>query len=125
MPAERWFAPEELEQMSRPTMDRAIEAIEAGNSELALELCRGMRHEWRFLHDLMAESMLGLVTYIQDKMGDEGVREAWEESLRRGWKRDTGQILQRDRREVVEAGGDLARPLDQRRRPQPRRLHRQ
>jgi len=38
---ERWFEPEELGQMSRPTMDRAIEAIEAGDSELALELCKG------------------------------------------------------------------------------------
>ena len=36
-------------------------------------------------------------------MGDDGVGEAWEESLRRGWKRDTGKILERDRREVVEA----------------------
>ena len=31
--------------------------------------------------------MLGLVTYVQQKLGDEGVGEAWEESLRRGWKR--------------------------------------
>src|SRR4051794_12574263 len=100
---ERWFTPDELGQMSRPTMDRAIEAIEAGDSELALELCRDMRHEWRFLHDLMAESMLGLVTYIQGKLGDDGVAGAWEESLRRGWKRDTGSILERDRRDVVEA----------------------
>ncbi len=95
--------------MSRPTMDRAIEALEAGDSETALELCKAMRHEWRFLHDLMAESMLGLVTYIQQKGGDEGVAEAWEESLRRGWKRDTGQILERDRRDVVEALAALRR----------------
>ena len=27
---DRWFSPDELEQLSRPTMDRAIEAIEAG-----------------------------------------------------------------------------------------------
>ena len=31
--------------------------------------------------------MLGLVTYVQQKLGDEGVGEAWEESLRRDWKR--------------------------------------
>src|ERR1700753_1633625 len=91
--------------MSRPTMDLAIEALEAGDTETALELCKGMRHEWRFLHDWMAESMLGLVTYIQQKMGDDGVGEAWEESLRRGWKRDTGKIFERDRREIVEALG--------------------
>jgi len=103
MADERWFTDEELELMSQPTMDRAIAAIEAGDSELALELCKGMRHEWRFLHDLMAESMLGLVTYIQQQQGDDGVAAAWEETLKRGWQRDTGKILERDRRDVVEA----------------------
>ena len=29
--AERWFSEDELREMSRPTMDRAIEAIEAGD----------------------------------------------------------------------------------------------
>ena len=29
---ERWFSDEELREMSRPTMERAIEAIEAGDS---------------------------------------------------------------------------------------------
>ena len=30
---DRWFSEEELEQLSRPTMDRAIEAIDAGELE--------------------------------------------------------------------------------------------
>ena len=103
MAQERWFDPEELHEMSRPTMDRAIEAIEAGDTERALELCRGMRYEWRFLHDLMAESLLGLVTFIQERFGEEQVGEAWRSSMERGWKRDTAQILGRERREIVEA----------------------
>ena len=28
---ERWFSDEELKQMSRPTMDRAIEALDRGD----------------------------------------------------------------------------------------------
>jgi len=44
--AERWFEPEELTEMSRPTMDRAIEAIEAGDLEAAKRLCGEMKHEW-------------------------------------------------------------------------------
>ena len=120
MADERWFTPEELAEMSRPTMDRAIEAIEAGEFERALELCQGMRHEWRFLHDLMAESMLGLVTYIQQTLGEEGVAEAWKSSMERGWKRDTGQILDpRPAQGRGRAGGDLAGPLDQRQGPEP------
>ena len=83
-----------------------------------------MRHEWRFLHDVMAESMLGLITFVQQKLGDEGVGEAWEESLRRGWKRDTGKILERDRREIAKAlAATLAGALDERDGPEPGRLH--
>src|SRR6201985_527535 len=89
--------------MSRPTMDRAIEALEANDTETALGLCKEMRHEWRFLHDVMAESMLRLVTFGQEKMGDDRGGAAWEEGRRRGWKRDTGKILERDRRDVVKA----------------------
>ena len=33
--SERWFDPQELEELSRPTMDRAIEAIDAGDLEEA------------------------------------------------------------------------------------------
>ncbi|HWE11826.1 MAG TPA: hypothetical protein VG325_20935 [Solirubrobacteraceae bacterium] len=103
MSDDRWYRPEELAEMSRPTMDRAIEAIRVGDSERAIELCEEMKHEWRFLHDLMAESMLGLVTYVQEEFGEHRVGEAWERSMRRGWKRDTGEIFRRDRRRIVEA----------------------
>src|ERR1700736_971508 len=65
MADERWFETHELDEMARPTMDRAIEAIERGDLTGAVDLCQAMKHEWRFLHDLMAESMLGLVTYNQ------------------------------------------------------------
>ena len=52
---ERWFSDDELEQMSRPTMDRAIEALDRGDVAQARQLCEEMKHEWRYLHDLMAE----------------------------------------------------------------------
>jgi hypothetical protein len=99
----RWFDPGELRELSRPTMDRAIEAIERGDSEQAVALCDAMRHEWRFLHDLMAESVLGLVSFIQERFGEDEVAEAWRSAMERGWRRDAGKILERDRREVVEA----------------------
>ena len=59
-----WFTPEQLAEMARPTMDSALEALEAKNYEKVAELCESMKHEWRFLHDLMAESLLALLTYI-------------------------------------------------------------
>jgi hypothetical protein len=101
--AERWYSPDELAEMSRPTMDRAVEAIDAGDLGRARELCLAMRHEWRFLHDAMAEMLLGLVTYVQERVGEDAVAEAWEDALRRGWRRDVAAIVARDRRDVVAA----------------------
>jgi hypothetical protein len=71
---DRWFSEEELAQLSRPTMDRAIEAIDAGELQEARRLCGEMKHEWQMLHDLMASGVLDLVSFIQQRLGDEGGR---------------------------------------------------
>src|SRR5690242_17417614 len=84
--AERWFSEEELEQMSRPTMDRAIEAIDRGDIDAARALCEEMKHEWRYLHDLMVEGIGGLISFVQDRLGDEGVADAWTSGQGRGWR---------------------------------------
>jgi hypothetical protein len=99
--AERWFEPEELAQLSRPTMDRAIEAIDRGDLDQARRLCSEMKHEWQMLHDLMAESILGLVSYVQETQGDEGVARAWRSQVERGWKRHVTAINRLERRDVV------------------------
>lgn len=99
----RWFAPDHLVQLSRPTMDRAIEAIDAGDYDAARRLCNDMRYEWRFLHDVMVELTAGLITFVQRRLGEAAVPEAWAEAMERGWKRDTAQIIKSDRRKVVEA----------------------
>ena len=53
-----------------------------------------MKHEWLMLHDLMAESVLGLVTYIQAELGDDGVQgrvgDAGREGLAAPPRRDPG-----------------------------------
>lgn len=99
--SERWFSPEELEQLSRPTMDRAVEAIEAGDLEAARRLCTEMKHEWGMLHDLMAGSVLGLVSFIQQRLGDEGVAEAWAQNMEHGWRRHHDAINRLGRRDLV------------------------
>lgn len=89
--------------MSRPTMERAIEALEEDRIDDAKELCAEMRHEWRFLHDAMAEMMLGLISFVQERLGDDGVAAAWKSTMERGWKKDVSKILSRDRRDIVKA----------------------
>jgi len=71
---ERWFTEEELTELSRPTMDRAIEAIDAGDLDGARRRCEEMKHEWLMLHDLMVEGVLGLISFIQDSSGTTGCR---------------------------------------------------
>jgi hypothetical protein len=99
--AERWFTDEELAELSRPTMDRAIEAIDAGDLEGAKRLCAEMKHEWLMLHDLMAESVLALISFVQDRLGDEGVAEAWTRTTEQGWKRHHDAIDALPRKQLV------------------------
>ena len=57
--SDRWFSDEELSELARPTMDRAIEAMDAGDLATARALCDGMKYEWLMLHDLYAHGMAG------------------------------------------------------------------
>jgi hypothetical protein len=99
--SDRWFTDDELREMARPTMDRAVEALDRGDTDAARALCEEMKHEWLMLHDLMVEGVLGLVTFIQDRLGDEGVRDAWRASNERGWKRHNAAIQRLDRKQLV------------------------
>jgi hypothetical protein len=100
---ERWFSDDELGELSRPTMDRAIEAIDRGDVEQARALCEEMKHEWRLLHDIMVDGIAGLISFVQQELGDEGVENAWRWSLERGWKPHVEEIARRDRRQMVHA----------------------
>jgi hypothetical protein len=99
--AERWFTDEELQELSRPTMERAIEALDAGDVDRARRLCEEMKSEWVMLHDLMAESVLGLISFVQDKLDDGGVAEAWRYCTEKGWRRHHDAINRMDRRALV------------------------
>ena len=101
--AERWFSDEELEQLSRPTMDRAIEAIDAGDGEEAKRRCEEMKHESQFMHDLLVDGVAGLISFVKDKLGDDAVEEAWTYSLERSWKRPVETIAATDRRQIARS----------------------
>ena len=103
--------------MSRPTMDRAIEALDRGDVDAARALCEEMKHEWRYLHDLMVEGIGGLISFVQDRLGDDGVADAWTSGQGRGWRRDVEAIAAaRSPADRAGAGGDVARALLQRHR---------
>lgn len=100
---ERWFTDDELAEMSRPTMELAIEAIDRGDLEEAKALCEREKHESQFMHDMLVDGMAGLISFVKDKLGDDGVREAWEWSLERSWKDTVTKIDDADRRTIAQA----------------------
>jgi hypothetical protein len=99
--AGRWFDEEELRALARPTMDRAIEAIDAGDLDRARALCEEMKGEWRMLHDLYAETTGGLLTFIKARLGEDAIAEAHEETMQRSWRRQVERIAKLDRRDLV------------------------
>ena len=99
----RWFSPEELKEMSRPTMDRAIEALDRGDLAEARRLCEGMKYEWRFMHDLLVDSVAGLLTFVKERLGEDAVADAHRSSMERRWKHQVGAVDRQERREIVHA----------------------
>ena len=89
--------------MARPTMERAIEALERGDSDRAARLCEEMKHESQFMHDLLVDGIAGLISFVKERLGDEGVEEAWRWSLERSWRRPVETIAESDRREVAKS----------------------
>ena len=100
---ERWFSEDELRDMARPTMERAIEAIDAGDPEAAKALCEAMKHESQFMHDLLVDGIAGLISFVKEELGDEGVERAWTYSLERSWKPSVQAIARSDRREIAKS----------------------
>ncbi|MHB1610360.1 MAG: hypothetical protein ACYCOU_16705 [Sulfobacillus sp.] len=98
-----WFDKETLDQMSRPTMDRVIEKIQAGELDDAIKICGEMKREWGFLHDLMVESMAALLTYIGQAQGEDHVGDALRYMTEKVWKDAVDEIGKRDRRQVAMA----------------------
>jgi hypothetical protein len=103
MADEYWFTPEQRAEMARPTMDSALEALEAENYERVASLCESMKHEWRFLHDLMSESLLALLTYIGEQFGEERVGDALSYMTTKVWRPTVEKIMQMSRRDVAIA----------------------
>src|SRR5207302_1933886 len=66
-------------------------------------LCEEMKHAWRYLPDMMVEGIGGLISFVQERLGDEGVADAWNSGQGRGWRRDVNAIAKRDRRQIVLA----------------------
>ena len=104
-------------------MDRVIEAIDAGDLEGAKRLCEEMKHEWRFLHDMMVDGIAASMTWVKENCGEEAVGESQKWAMERYWKHSVEAIDSRAAQgDRPAARRHVARALDERRRPEPGRV---
>lgn len=75
-PKKRYFSDSELAEMSRPMTDRIREHIVAGKKKAAVKLCRDVKDEFLFLHDLYVNMILATFTFIADRAGEQKLGEA-------------------------------------------------
>ena len=89
----------------------------------AKRLCEAMKWESQFMHDLLVDGVAGLISFVKEqarrRRGRGGVGVLARAQLAQAGRDDRRSRPQGRRR---GAGGDLARALDQRRRPEPGRV---
>ena len=61
-----------------------------------------MKHEWRFLHDMMVDGIAASMTWVKENCGEEAVGESQRWAMERYWKRSVEAIDKRDRKEIVQ-----------------------
>ena len=91
----------------------------AATSSRRRRLCEAMKHESQFMHDLLVDGIAGLISFVKERLGDEGVRGGVERLARA----QLAQAGREDRREPTARRSPQALAAtwrahsDQRRRP--------
>ena len=76
----RIWTDEQLAEMAKLPIDKAIEAIDAGDKEKAKEQVKLMYDQFTHLHDGATVWLAGLLTWIYERHGTEGVNDAEREA---------------------------------------------
>ena len=72
----RIWTDEQLAEMAKRTIDKAFDAVDEGDSEKAKELIQLMYDQFTKLHDGWMVWLTGLLTWIYERHGTEGVEDA-------------------------------------------------
>jgi len=71
-----YFSKDELKEIARPMTDRIQEKILDKDLKEAVKLCRDVRDEFLFLHDLYMNMILATLTFISNEAGESALGEA-------------------------------------------------
>ena len=83
--SEQLFSQAEIAEMEKRTVDRLVEAIEAGDVQKATTVARRMYNEFLSMHDLYRDWTTALLTFIGRRFGDDVLTEAMTESVGQWW----------------------------------------
>lgn len=73
---ERWFTPQQMEDIVRPTPDRIRERLVEGDGKGALRIAREMGGEFFFLHTLYVNMLVSILDFVSIRAGEEGMGRA-------------------------------------------------
>ena len=73
---ERWFTPEQIKDIVRPTPERIMERLKKGDDKGAMRIAREMGGEFFFLHSLYVGMVVSVLDFIAGRAGEDGLGEA-------------------------------------------------
>src|SRR5262245_584460 len=82
---ERLFSQAEIEEMEKRTVDRLMEAIEAGDKEKAKKIAQRMYNEFLSMHDLYRNWTTAMLSEIGRRFGDEVLEQIMTEGVKAWW----------------------------------------
>ena len=83
--AERILTQGEIAEMEKQTVDRVVEAIEAGDRENAKKLARRMYNEFLSMHDLYRDWTVATLSFVGRRFGDQALEAAMEAGVKAWW----------------------------------------
>jgi hypothetical protein len=82
---ERLFSQAELREMEKRTVDRLVEAVDAGDADKAKQIARRMYNEFLSIHDLYRDWTTALLSAIGRRFGDEVLEQIMDEGVKSWW----------------------------------------
>ncbi|MGH7931596.1 MAG: hypothetical protein ACREQN_00365 [Candidatus Binataceae bacterium] len=94
--SERLLSPDEIIEMEKLTVDRAIAAIDAGDKEDAKKLAQRMYNEFLSMHDLYRNWTVATLSFIGRRFGGQVLEEAMDEGVKSWWLPNLEKMPQED-----------------------------
>jgi len=83
--SERLLSRDEIVEMEKRTLDRLLEAVEAGDKQAAKRIASRMYNEFLSMHDLYRNWTTALLSFVGRRYGDQALEEAMKEGVKAWW----------------------------------------